>query len=632
MREPRRGPAARARQVAAAPADALVGAGTPADELRRTAPRRRAQTGLAPLADDFARRRRSRVPPALAAVDALPCGDRRPAGDPPRGDRRRPARARPILAALALCCAAAPACADRRAPPPEPPGADAAPLPPVAERPSCRARWADSGAGTYDFTRDAEASALGNRGYATYAARAERERCRKTWTVLIYMAADSDDLPLHALWNIDDVEATPGAGSTLDHDVVVHLDLAGPGGLRRLHLFSDPRATPAASAEPFAAADPATIRSPIVEFDADEGRPAAALVEDFVRWGVEHYPADHVAVIVWGHGQGWRGRPEAGDARPVRYEEREGGLVGGIAFDHTQAAVLDIPSLADALARAGAGLRAAADDPPFDLVLADACLMQTASVVAGLSGLADYLGGYEPIAPYPGLPYRRLLPALDREPAAPRPGCRAGDRACDFAASLPAIYREAVAEGHYDLRAAYEPPVAETYAISIVAAEPLRERLLPALERLGGALGEWLAEAPIRAVELQDLLGARGLPGFLGGARDLGVLIDGLADAARRESARDGAPSPGTAALAQAIEALRRDLDATVLAQASGARYVTQARPQGLAGLAVWLPRSADELARRLPDFASAPLFADPSTGAATAWQRWIAATFTAPE
>ncbi|MCA9663675.1 MAG: hypothetical protein KC486_35420, partial [Myxococcales bacterium] len=61
-----------------------------------------------------------------------------------------------------------------------------------------------------------------------------------------------------------------------------------------------------------------------------------------------------------------------------------------------------------------------------------------------------------------------------------------------------------------------------------------------------------------------------------------------------------------------------------------GTRYAAPPRPEGLAGLAVWLPRTADELARRLPDYASAPTFTD-AEGSATPWQRWIAATFAPP-
>ena len=516
--------------------------------------------------------------------------------------------------ALALALAGPLAC-DR--PPTAPPGGAAA-------LPACADAWAGLPAAdaTYDHARDALLTDKGNQGYATYAGRVHRDRCQKPWSVLLFMAADNEDLPLHAYWNLRDLETAPGAASTPFVDVLVHLDLPGPTGLRRLHLFADPGGQEP-TADALAGAAPTLLRSPIVEFRPDESAPPGRALRDFLAWAARDYPAERTMVVVWGHGQGWRPRmaPETGD--DLRY--REGGFVGGVAFDHGDAAVLDIPSLADAL---GALPR------PVDVLAADACLMQTAEVTLALADRARYLVGYPPIAPYPGLPYRLLLPALD-DPPLPGSRCPPADGACHLAERIPALYRDAVAAGHYARRAPHDQ-VERTYAISAVAAEPLRGRLAPALQELGAALDLWIAADPFRAVDLQDLLAPSGLPAFLGGTRDLGVLQGGLRLLLDRELARVPAdpPSPEQRRLRAALDDLDRALADAVLARSAGALYAERAYadllgPGGLAGLAVWLPRTPDEYAARIPAFDSAPLFAPGPE--ATPWERWLAAAFAPP-
>src|SRR4051812_47435811 len=67
----------------------------------------------------------------------------------------------------------------------------------------------------------------------------ERTACYKSWTVLIYMAADNDLAP-YAYLNLYELEASGGGGlsaSSQRTDAVVQLDTPGPRGLRRLHML-----------------------------------------------------------------------------------------------------------------------------------------------------------------------------------------------------------------------------------------------------------------------------------------------------------------------------------------------------------------------------------------------------------
>lgn len=492
-----------------------------------------------------------------------------------------------------------------------PPSADG-----PAALPACALAWAD-------LPAHARAPQPGD--YDGYYRSVQRDMCKKPWTVLLYMAADNQDLPLHAYWNLRDLETAAGAASSDHHDIIVHLDLPGPSGLRRLHIFNDPGA-PAPTATELAGAAPDLLRSPVVAFDPDESTPPADTLREFVTWAARAYPSERLMVILWGHGQGWRPAliepPEA-----LRY--RPGGFVGGIAFDHGEGTVLDIPSLHSALA---------ALPRPVDVLAADACLMQTVEVGLELQSVARYLVGYPQIAPYPGLPYSLLLPAFTA-PALGASACPPLDDACQLAERIPAIYGRAVDAGHYALRAP-DDAIERTYVISVVATQPLGERLAPALHDLGAALDAWRLADPLRAIDLQALLAPGGLPGFLGGTRDLGVFAAGLRHLLARERSRAPAdpPSPASVQLGAALDRLDAALLATVLARSLGDSYRSDppypglAVPGGLAGLAVWLPRDEGELRTILPRYQSAPLFA--RTGAAaepTPWERWLLGVYAAP-
>src|SRR5262249_31520471 len=92
----------------------------------------------------------------------------------------------------------------------------------------------------------------------------------RDWTVLIYMAADNDDLPLYAYRNIEEIES---AALSASMDVVVQLDLKTPPGIRRLHMIRAP-----ADGKPLpkiTERTPGDIRSPVVALQEDESIPPA---------------------------------------------------------------------------------------------------------------------------------------------------------------------------------------------------------------------------------------------------------------------------------------------------------------------------------------------------------------------
>lgn len=466
----------------------------------------------------------------------------------------------------------------------------------------CEAAWRP-----FDAAQDGD--------YATYAARHDRTRCPKPWTVLIYMAADIDDLPARALADLREMEGSqlrggPPAASTAEADVIVQLDLPGPPGLHRYHLFSQ-------------TADPAgpVPGSPELELVAepDDAPPEAALAE-FVAWGRARYPSERLMVVLWGHGQGWR--PRTGESQAVRYQE--GGFVGGFGFDHSQGTVMSVPALADALQRGS-------DGAPIDVLVSDACLLQNVDVAGTLAGAALQLVGHEQIAPYDGIPYDRLIPLVNgQRPAARHPGCPDEDAACRVAASIPTLLAA--------------PEAGDDFVVSAVSGEVLVTRLLPALDVLSTGLVAFLAEDPLRASDIQARMTSRtageGLPGFAGNTVDLGVLLARLRQEAEEEGLRCGPPCsptsddgvpptcapacPGVAGLLAALDQAESTLDAAVISVAVGPAYRADeayAWTSGPAGLSVWLPPRADVLAARRAAFVSSP---------ASGWLPWLDRVFAA--
>ena len=505
--------------------------------------------------------------------------------------------------------------------------------PPAARR--CRDAWADVPAPqrTYDFTNDTRRTSRGNEGYAAFAERLPRRSCSKAWTVLIYIAADNDDMPPYAYWHLNEMEAAfedagLSAASTLDADVVVQLDLKDPPGIRRLHLFRSPAVY--SQEQAFGDRAPTDIHSPIVTYLEEETIPPGESLARFLTWGAEAYPSDHYLVVVWGHGLGFRPAGLAGNTF------MPGSLKGGIAFDHSQRSVIDTPGLGSAL---GSAARASLGGRPFDIYASDACLMQSLEVTSELTSAARYLVGSEQIEDYLGFPYRRLLPQLNGTGAEPpaAQACVGRDVACRVAHLLPALQREAFLPG--GLYAHATPQAAETFTLSALDAGALVGALYPSMGQLSAALTEYVREDPLRGADLEVLLGVdrggsapgHGMPGFLGGSRDVGVFLSGLRGLVQREFVRGPrGMTPAAARLSAAIEAASASLRRTVIARSFGARY-DGARHAGMAGVSVWLPHDADEFERRIDFFASSRFYAATGNGA-NSWRGWLDEVFAPPD
>ncbi len=205
-----------------------------------------------------------------------------------------------------------------------------------------------------------------------------------SWTVLLYLDGDND---LEASAITDFLEASD-VGSSSDVNIAALFD--------RISSYST-------SEDNWTDARRGLIQqgdSPTTDWgesigEVNMGDPDT--LSDFINWGVSAYPAEHYAVIIWNHGDGWLTAPE-NDAKSV-------------ATDTTSSDALSIRELRLALE---------ASEPstgPIDILGMDACLMSMAEVAYEIRNQADYYVASEETIALEGWPYDTILSSLVSTPS-----------------------------------------------------------------------------------------------------------------------------------------------------------------------------------------------------------------------
>ncbi len=204
------------------------------------------------------------------------------------------------------------------------------------------------------------------------------------WTFLVFMNGDNN---LEA-WVINDLnELEEGGGSTDDLNVLVLADRAedyytGDGDWtdsRIYYIVGDD--------------DPDTIASPVVEEwgEVDMGDPQT--LSDFLLWANENYPAKHMALSMWDHGDGW-----SMQAVPPPYisEDDESGSWMSIAEGDLSAGLEELVALRG----------------PLDVIGFDACNMGSWEVAHTLKDQVLYMTAAEVSVGMEGFMYDMALDML----------------------------------------------------------------------------------------------------------------------------------------------------------------------------------------------------------------------------
>ncbi len=130
-----------------------------------------------------------------------------------------------------------------------------------------------------------------------------------------------------------------------------------------------------------------SLESAVAEELPNQNHGAPSTLSDFLKWGMEHYPARRYMVVVGDHGKGFV----------------------GTGFDDRHQDTLALPELREALS--DSGLKP-------DVLVLDACLMSQLEVAYELRGQAGILVASEEIMGRDGLPHAETLGWLREHPRA----------------------------------------------------------------------------------------------------------------------------------------------------------------------------------------------------------------------
>jgi hypothetical protein len=121
---------------------------------------------------------------------------------------------------------------------------------------------------------------------------------------------------------------------------------------------------------------------------------------DFVEWGINSYPADHYAVVIWDHGRGWKSNPSNQMfSVDLAADWTSGG--DGLSMPELRSAFSD-------LTNDGA--------EPIDLIGFDACLMAMIEVDNQIIPYGLVRVGSEETIPREAWPYHQFLDTLVNNP------------------------------------------------------------------------------------------------------------------------------------------------------------------------------------------------------------------------
>lgn len=186
----------------------------------------------------------------------------------------------------------------------------------------------------------------------------------ESWTVLVYMAADNNLAQMGKL----DINSMESVDQPANLNLIVQADF--PEGAKRYKIQPD---------------NSGEITSPVISNLGfiDSGNPQT--LKQFMAWGFAAYPSERKMLVIWSHGDSWF----KGNDKWICPDDNSENLMSiangdlAIAFDGT---------------------------PHLDILLFDACSMQSIEVITEVADYTDYVIGSEELVPQYGFPYERIIP------------------------------------------------------------------------------------------------------------------------------------------------------------------------------------------------------------------------------
>mgnify|MGYP003951981379 CR=1 FL=1 len=365
----------------------------------------------------------------------------------------------------------------------------------------------------------------------------------KEWSVFIFMAGDND-LSSYAVKDMMELERfIPGeknlGSSTKKVNIVVEMKNSFSAESKRF-LVKQQRELKFLNIPAADIKDDSFIHSPVISSGTGDNQEER--FKNFLSWGIQNYPAKKYAIIIWGHGEGYIGKTEDHSQKTF----------GGVAFDNSSNTFIDIPTLKEILKETQTNLL---NNKAIDLLIFDACLMQSIEVALELSDVASFLIGSVQIQDYLGLPYRKLADFLNQTPS---------PSAHTVATSLPTIYKQSVLEHPSSRRA----ESFESFTLSSLNMGDVKQILKYDLKNLKKAVTNYLLEDRFRELTFRFMI--EDTPQFLGGTVDIGILMGMIKEYLYNDSSN----TLGAKNLLKAVNNVLDALNRSVLSYQFGPMYL----------------------------------------------------------
>ncbi len=201
------------------------------------------------------------------------------------------------------------------------------------------------------------------------------------WTFLIYLNGNNS---LDS-FGTDNMKMMEKVGSTKDINIVVEWASESAKNTRRILVQKGTSSS--------------SVTSPVVEKLGVLDMGDTKTLVDFVKWGVQKYPAKHYFVDVWNHGNGWH-KIRRGTTRDISWDD--------ISGNHITTAQLGL----------AAAEMATIIGHKVDLMGADACLMSMVEVTGEIANSVAAFVGSQEVEPGLGWPYDTFLAKWVANPTA----------------------------------------------------------------------------------------------------------------------------------------------------------------------------------------------------------------------
>lgn len=212
--------------------------------------------------------------------------------------------------------------------------------------------------------------------YSSQTLASQTTTTKKPWTFLVYLNA-FNNLDRFGFADMNEMETI---GTTDKVNVVAQWASYKQADVRRVLVKKDN--------------DTVKVTSPVIENLGKIDMGDYKNLIEFVKWGKDHYPADHYFVAVWNHGSGWHRFKLNGDSiKPtdISYDDYSNNQ---ITTEQLGTAMNEIKNILG---------------KKLDVYGSDACLMNMVEVVGEMKNAVDVVVGSQHLEPGAGWPYDTLL-------------------------------------------------------------------------------------------------------------------------------------------------------------------------------------------------------------------------------